>query len=174
MMSLFEKTLWNTRLAVLVAVIAGVGVALGVIFFTTIDVMLLAQSFVAYADFSLTDAARTTLRLSIVSDIVGIVDGYLLAAIMFVFALGLYELFIGNISILEKSEIAPRLLQIHSVDDLKDRLGRVVLLILVVKFFQQALQIKYTTTLDLFLLAMGVVLIGGALYLTSHKGSHHG
>ena len=72
---------------------------------------------------------------TIVAHVVEVVDGYLLAAIMLIFALGLYELFVSRIEIAEGSEFAERLLLIRSLDDLKDRLAKVVLLILVVKFF---------------------------------------
>jgi len=103
---------------------------------------------------------------------VAIVDGYLLAAIMLILALGLYELFVSKIDWLEGSEErASRLLVIHTFDDLKDRLARVVLLILIVKFFQQAVRLKYDDTQDILFLAIGILLIGGALYLTQHRTS---
>ena len=47
----------------------------------------------------------------------------------------------------------------------RDRLARVVMLILIVKFFQQALRLKYTDTQDLLFLAVGIVLMATALML---------
>jgi uncharacterized membrane protein YqhA len=35
------------------------------------------------------------------------VDGYLIAAILIVFPLGLYELFVGKLDVAERSEAAP-------------------------------------------------------------------
>ena len=113
------------------------------------------------------------LRLDIIGASVGIVDGYLLSAVLVIFGLGLYELFIGNIETLRTSEIGARLLHIQSIEDLKDRLGRVVLLVLVVKFAQLALQQKYEAPVDLLYLAIGITLIGAGLYLTTHRAGHH-
>lgn len=168
----FEGALWQSRLVVIVAVVASVLVGIGVFFMTTVDTVIMLSHLAEYADPGLTTEARSTLRLSLVAEVVAIVDGYLLAAIMLILALGLYELFVSKINWAEGSEFASRLLLIRSFDDLKDRLARVVLLILIVKFFQQALRLKYQDTQDLLFLALGILLIGGALYLTQHKKEH--
>jgi uncharacterized membrane protein YqhA len=78
-------------------------------------------------------------------------------------------LFINKIDIAEGSEFAKRLLLFHSLDDLKDRLAKVVLLILVVKFFQQALAQKYQNPQDLLYLAVGTLLVAVALRLAKGK-----
>jgi uncharacterized membrane protein YqhA len=98
--------------------------------------------------------------------VVAIIDNYLLASLLILFGLGLYELYINKIDAIENSEFASRLLLIKSFDDLKDRLANVVLLILVVKFFQQALSLKYETLNDLLLLSVGIALIGLSFFLT--------
>lgn len=171
---LFEGALWQSRLVVIVAVIASVLVGIGVFYMTTVDTVIMLSHLVGYADPGLAADARSTLRLSLVAEVVAIVDGYLLAAIMLILALGLYELFVSKIGWAEGSEFASRLLLIQSFDDLKDRLARVVLLILIVKFFQQALRLKYQDTQDLLFLALGILLIGGALYLTQHHRNGKG
>jgi uncharacterized membrane protein YqhA len=58
-----------------------------------------------------------------------------------------------------------------ALDDLKHRLGQVVLLILVVKFFEGALAIKFNSLSDLLLLSIGILLIAIVLNLT-HKQPH--
>ena len=69
----------------------------------------------------------------------------------------------------ERSGIASRLLLIRSLDDLKDRLGKVVLLVLVIRFFQQALALDLSSPLELLYLGGGILLVGAALYLTSRS-----
>lgn len=98
-----------------------------------------------------------------------VVDGYLLAGIMPIFALGLHELFISRIDTAEESEFAERLLPIRNLDDLKDRLAKVVLLILVVKFFEFALALQVTVALDLLWLGLGIALMAGAVLLSRGK-----
>ena len=55
------------------------------------------------------------------------------------------------------------------LDDLKDRLAKLVLLILAVKFFEHALILKDTAPLDLLQLAGGVLLVSLALYFSQGK-----
>jgi uncharacterized membrane protein YqhA len=109
-----------------------------------------------------------------VSGIVKAVDGYLIAAILLIFALGLYELFVNRIEAAQRSGDAPRLIQVQGLDDLKDRIAKLILLVLVIEFFQQALKLKYTSTLDLVYLALGILAIGGALYLSGPKTGKDG
>lgn len=166
-----ELFLWNSRFMIVVPVIMSIGAALGVLFVTTIDALDLFGRIFAYADSSLSTVLRTELRLNVISQTVTVIDGYLLAAILFIFGLGLYELFVSKINIAEGSSFAARLLHIASIDDLKNRLARVVLLILIVKFFQLALGLTYTNPQDLLFLALSILLIGGALYLSNHEKS---
>ena len=167
--SAFERLLWGSRLIVLLAVVASLVVSVGMFYVSTVDVVVLVGHIAEYA--ALHGAERTALRSSIVAHVVEVVDGYLLAAIMLIFSLGLYELFVSRIDVAEGSEFASRLLLIHSLDDLKDRLAKVVLLILVVKFFEYALQLSFKTPLDLLYLAIGIVLVSAALYLSHGKSS---
>ncbi len=167
---LFEKVLWNSRLVVLSAVIASLFVSFCMFYVATVDVFTLGGHVVHYAG---AGSDMTSLRSVIVAHVVEIVDGYLLGAIMFIFSLGLYELFVSRIDIAEGSEFASRVLLIKSLDDLKDRLAKVVLLILVVKFFEFALHLKFNTPLDLLYLAMGIFLLAAGLYL-SHGNTRAG
>ena len=168
---MFEAALWNSRLIVLVAVIGSLGVALVMFYVATMDVVSLIPHLGHYHDISLAPEARVALRGTIVAHVVEVVDGYLLAAIMLIFALGLYELFVSRIEIAEGSEFAERLLLIRSLDDLKDRLAKVVLLILVVKFFEYAIALHIDRALDLLWLALGIALVSAALVLSKGKSS---
>lgn len=84
----------------------------------------------------------------------------------------LYELFISKIGQAERSEMGSRVLFIKNLDDLKTRLGKVVLMILIVKFFEHALEMHFTSALDLVYFGGGIALIGVALYLT-HSADYH-
>jgi uncharacterized membrane protein YqhA len=164
--TLFEKVLWHSRLVVLIPVMASLVVSFAMFYVSTVDVGTLMGHILHYPDSA--GAGRMALRSTIVAHVVEVVDGYLLATIMLIFALGLYELFVSRIEAAEGSEFASRLLLIRSLDDLKDRLTKVVLVILVVKFFEYALQLEFEVPLDLLWLALGVMLVSAALWL-SHK-----
>jgi uncharacterized membrane protein YqhA len=114
------------------------------------------------------------LRVQTIGHVVEAIDGYLLGMVMLIFAFGLYELFIGRIDAAESNDRASRLLLIHSLDDLKERLAQVVLLMLVIKFFEHAFRRDFTQTIDLVYLAIGILLVSGALFLSHqmHQKSH--
>ncbi|MDP9425319.1 MAG: YqhA family protein [Actinomycetota bacterium] len=111
------------------------------------------------------------MRAGVITAIVKAVDGYLIASILIIFALGLYELFVSKLDAAERSEIIPRLLLIRNLDELKERIASVVLLVLVIEFFQRALQLEYERPLDLLYFATGVLLVNAALYLGTRKPS---
>jgi uncharacterized membrane protein YqhA len=151
---------------VLIAVLASVAVGLGLFYIATVDLPL--RAITSYLN--VPAEKHEDVRTQIVTQVVEAIDGYLLATVMLIFAFGLYELFISRIDRIEKDDRA-RDLKIHSLDDLKHRLGQVVLLILVVKFFEGALAIKFNSLSDLLLLSIGILLIAIVLNLT-HKQPH--
>jgi uncharacterized membrane protein YqhA len=164
----FQWLLWNSRYVIIVAVVASMVVALAVFVLAAADVFTLFGYLHEYlTDFDGTHAEHA--RAHVLTSIVGFLDAVLFAAILFIFALGLYELFIGRIEPAEGSKFAERLLLIRSIDDLKDRLAKVIFLILIVKYFELAITWKVTTSLDLLYFALGIALISVGLFLTKPK-----
>ncbi len=166
----FEFLLWESRFAVIFAVIASIFTAFAMFYIATVDAYYVMTHLAEYASPSLNAVERSVLRGETVTHIVEIIDGYLLATVLLIFALGLYELFISRIDRAETSEAASSVLIINSLDDLKGRLAKVIMMILIVRFFEYAIRIKFETPLDLILLAGGIALLGLALYL-SHEGA---
>ena len=165
----FEQVLWNSRLVVVVAVVASLLTGIGVFYVATVDAFYMLSHLAEYASPALDIEARSDMRSEFVTHVVEVVDGYLLATVMLIFALGLYELFISKIDEAERSEISSKVLVIHSLDDLKARLSKVILMILIVKFFEHAISMEFRDPVNLLYLAGGIALIGLALYL-SHAG----
>lgn len=165
----FEFLLWLSRLIILVAVVTSMLIAAGAVYMATIDAFYMLGHLTDYASPQLSTQTRAETRTHAITAIVKCVDGYLIAAIMVIFSIGLYELFINRINSGEVSDSTPRLLRIGSLDDLKDRLAKVVLLLLTIEFFQFAMQLNYKNTLELLYLAAGILLLAGALYLTNAR-----
>lgn len=141
-------------------------------FMATVDAWFLMGHLFEYASPELIGEARATFRSTAVTHVVEIVDGYLLGTVLLIFALGLYELFISRIDQAEKSETSSSVLIINSLDDLKTRLAKVILMILIVKYFEHAVSMEFATPMDLLYLAGGIALIGLALFLTHEKVTH--
>lgn len=170
---LFEGLLWRSRYVVLFAVVASMAAAFAIFYMATVDVYYLVSHILHYADASLTAEIRKALHDETITHVVEVVDGYLLATVMLIFGLGMYELFISDIDEAQNSRASSAILVIHSLDDLKQRLAKVIIMIMIVTIFELALKLKVEATLDLLYLAGAVALIGLALYLT-HAADGHG
>jgi len=171
MEKIFESFLWKSRLVVLAAVIISLVSSLAMFYMATIDSAYMIAHLVEYP--SLDEAARFDLRSTTITHVVELIDGYLLAIVLLIFALGLYELFISKIDQAEHAENASQVLVIHSLDDLKARLSKVIVMILIVKYFEHALEMTFHTPLDSLLFSAGIALIGLALYLTHASDAKH-
>lgn len=167
--ALFEKFLWSSRLVVLTAVISSLLASLAMFYMATVDSLFMIAHLVDYANPAMEATTRTSLHAKTVTHIVEIVDGYLLATVLLIFALGLYELFISEIDIAGEAETSSNILLIKSLDDLKARLAKVILMILIVKFFEHTVSMEFSSPLDLLYMSGGIALIGVALFL-SHAG----
>jgi uncharacterized membrane protein YqhA len=167
----FETLLWDSRFVVIFAVVASLLSALAMFYMATIDAYFMLTHLVEYASPMLDTEARYALRSATITHVVEIVDGYLLATVLLIFALGLYELFISKIDLAEGSETSSNVLLINSLDDLKNRLAKVILMILIVKFFENAISLEFDSPVSLLYLAGGIALLGLALFL-SHAAEH--
>lgn len=161
----FEWVLWQSRWVAIVPVVASFILATGVLLISAVDSVVLVGQFLQYVVSD--DAGRAAVRIALIGDVVEIIDGFLLGAILIIFSMGLYELFISKIDSAEVSDFGRRLLLIRSLDDLKNRLASVVILILVVKFFQLAIKQRIESPVDLLVLALGIFFIGAALLATN-------
>lgn len=168
----FESGLWYSRFIVILAVVASLLTSIGMFYMATVDAYYMLAHLVGYASPDLSVSERGTLRAETVTHVVEIVDGYLLATVLMIFSLGLYELFISPIDQAHGEEVSSSVLVITSLDDLKGRLAKVILMILIVKFFEHAISMDFTTPESLLYLAGGISLIGLALYLTHASEGH--
>jgi uncharacterized membrane protein YqhA len=170
---LFEGSLWNSRFVIIAAVVGSLFAGFAIFYMATVDVFYLVSHVLHYADADLANEARKALHDSTVTHIVEVVDGYLLATVMLIFSLGLYELFISDIDEAHGSKSSSKILVINSLDDLKSRLAKVILMIMIVTLFEQALNMKLTSPLDLVYLGASITLIALALYFSHAAESKH-
>ena len=160
----FESMLWNSRLIVILAVIASLIMAIGVFYLTAVEVYFTISHLGNYH--SLPEAERAILRAQTIAHVIGSVDGFLLGTVMLIFSLGLYELFISPIDAADGKSTASKILMINSLDDLKDKLSKVILIILIVMFFEQAIFLKPTAPLELLYYALAIALVALALFFS--------
>ncbi len=159
----FEKWLWNSRLLVLFAVIFSGLLSIVLFVITSMDVISIAHHSLDYAGITDFDAKKA-FKTEMVAHTVGAIDGYLLSTILLIFSVGLYELFIGEIHQVQENNRQARVLVIKDLDDLKGKLAKVILMILVVTFFEVSLSMTFTDPLDLVYFSLGIFLVSLALY----------
>ena len=166
--AIFEGSLWKSRLIVLLAVIFGLfgGVALFIVAsYDVWDIVVDVYKFMFH------HYHPENFHAEIIGGIIGAVDLYLIAVVMLIFAFGLYELFISKIDDAENSETGSKILAIHSLDELKDKLGKVVVMVLIVSFFKKVINMSFSTPLEMLYLAGSILALALALYFM-HKGEH--
>jgi len=165
----FEWILWNSRFVVILAVISSL-IGMVLLFVLAAENMLhLGWQFI---EMTFMGVAHPGYHIEAVGQIISAVDDFLLGTVLLIFSLGLYELFISKIEIAQKDENANNILMINNLDDLKDRLGKVVLMILVVAFFKNVLHVTFDNPLNILYMGGGILMVSLATYFTHKSGSH--
>jgi len=169
----FESSIWQARWSVLVAVFCSGAAALAMFYVAAVDAFYVTKRLLNYA--SLSDVyERMSVRANAIGNVVEVVDGFLLAIVLLIFAFGIYELYVSKIDHAYEEEAASHMLAIDSLDDLKSRLGKVIMMILIVKFFELAIGMSFNDVYDLLMLAGGIVIISGSLLLTEFVSGGNG
>jgi uncharacterized membrane protein YqhA len=87
----------------------------------------------------------------LVTKFFSVVDVYLLAMVLYIFALGLYELFVGRLDVADE-------LKIETVDQLKAKLASVVILFVAIAFTKELVEWKNPLETLLFGVSSGVLM----------------
>ena len=161
-----ERLLWESRFMIFLAVIASVLAAFVLVLIGTYDIYIVIEE--AFHMFSSKEYFQEFHKEAI-KHIVSAVDVYLIATVLLIFGLGLYELFISKIDAMEKDTRSSKILVVHTLDQLKEKLAKVILMVLIVTFFKYAIEFKYEDIKNLLFLSIGVFLIALSIYFM-HKG----
>ncbi len=164
--TLFEGAIWRSRFIVILAVIFGLLGAIVLFVVASMDIWSVA---VYTFETIVTHAHPDKFHEDIVAGIIGAVDLYLIAVVMFIFSFGIYELFISDIE--EASgKNGSKILAIHSLDQLKDKIAKVIVMVLVVNFFQRVLHTSFTTPVEMLYFALSIAALAVGLYFLGKVG----
>ncbi len=163
---IFEGFLWKSRLLVILAVLSSLVGSFALFIAGLFEVMIPLIKFFQTIDYNI-------LSKKLVASAIASIDMFLIATFLLIFSLGLYELFISKIDVAYKDERSSKVLFITNLEDLKTKLGRVVIMVIIVVFFKQSIEMEYKNPLDLLYLGLGSLGIALALYFT-HKEAHNG
>jgi uncharacterized membrane protein YqhA len=109
----------------------------------------------------------------IMAGILGGIDVYLIGIVMILFAYGIYELFISKIDVGRQEDTEVKILTITSLDQLKEKILKVIIMVMIVGFFKRLIELEVKTSTDLLLMAISILLISGSAYLMKVGQKHH-
>ncbi|MEA3372015.1 MAG: YqhA family protein [Campylobacterota bacterium] len=165
---IFESTLWSSRFMIILAVVFGLIGAIILFVVASVDIFVTAK-YVLTTYF--TGAHPEKFHQDIVGGVIGAVDLYLIGVVMLLFSFGLYELFISDIDAAKDDEGNDnQILAIHSLDQLKDKISKVIVMVLVVGFFQKVGYTEYSGALDMLYFALSITAVAVGLYFLGKVG----
>jgi uncharacterized membrane protein YqhA len=160
--NIFERALWNVRFIVLLGVVFGALSAIVLFIAGSIEIYQILIGYFMAGQHALTHE-------QILIAIIGAVDFYLIGLVLIIFSFGIYELFISEIDIARFKGGFGSLLDIDNLDDLKNKIIKVIIMVLIVTFFQRILSMEFTTSLDMLAMAVSIgVICAGVFFLGRH------
>ena len=164
MNNIFEKLLWNARYITLLAVILSVISAISLIVLGSWEII---QAIVFYNPlFDSSISSNNDLLFKIISSI----DLFLIAIVLLIFGFGIYELFVSEIDF-TNSKFNESTLKIRDLDQLKNKIIKVIIIVLIVKFFEKILKFSeiFATTTDILYFGLSILSICIGYYLLNRK-----
>ena len=163
---IFETGLWSSRFITIFAVIFGVLGAIVLFVVASVDIYHVVK--VVYGYYIL-GIKPEEFHVLIVSDIIGAIDLYLIAVVLLIFGFGIYELFISEIDMADKRS---QILNIASLDQLKDKIAKVIIMVLIVSFFQRVLHTDYNGAKEMLYFSASIMGLAIGLYFLGKVGKH--
>ena len=160
----FESILWNLRYVVILAVILSVLASITLFIIGSWDIL---HSIVFQNPLTNHNVSHNN---NLLFKIISSIDLFLIGIVLLIFGFGVYELFISEIDI-ARDKFADSTLKINSLDQLKNKIIKVVIIVLIVKFFEKILKLtpNFNTPQDLLLLSVSILAICLWFYLINKK-----
>ena len=160
----FEKILWNFRYITLLAVFLSILSAFTLIVIGSWDIIysIIYQNPLFNTDIS----NNNDLLFKIISSI----DLFLIGIVLLIFGFGVYELFISEIDF-AKGKFADSTLKINSLDQLKNKIIKVIIIVLIVKFFEKILKLtpNFSSPNDILVFSLSILAICLGYFLINRK-----
>ena len=160
----FEKALWSLRFVVILAVILSIVASITLFVIGSWDILysVIYQNPLLNAEVN----NNNDLLFKIISSI----DLFLIGIVLLIFGFGVYELFISEIDF-AKGKFSESTLKISSLDQLKNKIIKVIIIVLIVKFFEKVLKLtpNFTTPEDVLFFSVSILSICLGYYLINRK-----
>ena len=160
----FEKLLWNFRYITILAVILSILSALTLIVIGSWDIIEAVIFYNPLFDASISSNNELLFKL------ISAIDLFLIGIVLLIFGFGIYELFVSEIDF-ANSKFTESTLKIRDLDQLKNKIIKVIIIVLIVKFFEKVLKFSenFTTPMDILYFGLSILSICVGYYLINRK-----
>ncbi len=158
--TLFKRFLILSRFMVLIAVIVSLLASFMLFIAGLYEVVYLIWLLIKTGDLQLYQS-------KVLGSVVTALDMFLIGTFLIIFSRGLFQLFIGPLDVPSYGKV----FEIGSLEDLKTKLGKIIIMAMIVLIFKQMLKSQLSTALDFLYFGLTLIAIALALYL-SHKETH--
>ena len=166
---LFEKGLWSSRLIILLAVVFSILSSFALFVIGSAD---LYHVLISTYQYFFQGVHPEDFHADVVAEIIGAIDLYLIAVVLLIFGFGIYELFVSDIDV-AKGSGGDKILYVSSLDELKDKIAKVIVMVLIVSFFQRILHTEYKGALEMLYFSISIAALSIALYFLHKRGKHY-
>ena len=160
----FEKLLWSVRYITILSVILSIIAAFTLIILGSWDIVEAVIFYNPLFDESISN--NNDLLFKIISAI----DLFLIGIVLLIFGFGIYELFVSEIDF-ANAKFTESTLKIRDLDQLKNKIIKVVIIVLIVKFFEKVLKFSenFTTPMDILYFGLSILSICIGYYLINRN-----
>ena len=140
----FEKGLWLSRYIVIFTVILSILSSLSLILIASWDII---EAITIYNPLF---ASGVEDNNQFLFKIISSIDLFLIGIVLLIFGFGVYELFVSEIDF-AKARFIESTLQIKNLDQLKNKIIKVIIIVLIVKYFEKILKLSqnFNSSLDI-------------------------
>ena len=163
----FEAMIWKFRLITLIPVVMSLlGSVSCFAIGTYAELSVLAK--VLKGHFTHTNSTL------LIGKVVGGIDYYLIGIALLIFGYGIYELVVSDIDPRQQapSDLRRNLLNIDSLDSLKQKLTKVIIVALIVTAFKVMVSFQVNTVTELLQYCGGVLMLAFSSWLIGRTGKH--
>ena len=163
---LWEKVLWNTRYIVVLAVFFSVLAAIVLFILGSYEILhaIVKKN-------PLTNPEYEGNHSEMLLELITAIDLYLIGVVLLIFGFGIYELFVSKIDIARADE-GVTILEIENLDELKNKIIKVIIMVLIVSFFERILKISqsYNEPIEMLYFAISVFALSlGVYFMKKHN-----
>ena len=163
-----EKLLWSTRYIALFAVLSSV--IASIVLFLVGSWEIAEKIYHSIEKLINKEEYHSELLVGIIQG----VDLYLISVVLMIFGFGIYELFISKIDI-ARQNVDITILEIENLDELKQKIIKVIIMVLIVTFFERILKLgdTFNSPQDMLWFAISILALSIGIYLVRKEDSHN-